>query len=90
MKQASHGSCHLKFDIPPNSSILCKGSLVPICGHNFEPIWGLHNGALAIVVESVFAKGEPPLHGDLPLYVVIDLKTYCRPFGIRRIQQKVE
>jgi hypothetical protein len=35
----------------------------------------LHNGALAIVVEI-----ESPLHGDLPLYVVIDLKTYCGPF----------
>ncbi len=35
--------------------------------------------ALAIVVEIVFAKGESPLHGDLPLYVVIDLKTYCGP-----------
>jgi hypothetical protein len=31
------------------------------------------------VVEIVFAKGESPLHGDLPLYVVIDLKTYCGP-----------
>jgi hypothetical protein len=39
----------------------------------------LHNGALAIVVEIVFAKGESPLHGDLPFYVVIDLKTYCGP-----------
>jgi hypothetical protein len=78
-KQASHGLCHLKDDSTPNSSILCKGSLVSICGHNFEPKWGLQNGALAIVVEIVFAKGESPLHGDLPLYVVIDLKTYCRP-----------
>jgi hypothetical protein len=77
MKQASHGVCHLKDDSTPNSSILCKGSLVSICGCNFEPKWGLHNGALAIVVENVFAKGESPLHGDLPLYVVIDLKTYC-------------
>jgi len=79
MKQATNGSCHLKDDSAPNSSILCKGSLVSICGRNFEPKWGLHNGALAIVVEIVFAKGESPLHGDLPLYVVIDLKTYCGP-----------
>jgi hypothetical protein len=47
MKQATNGSCHLKDDSTPNSSILCKGSLVSICGHNFEPKWGLHNGALA-------------------------------------------
>jgi hypothetical protein len=51
MKQANNGSCHLKDDSTPSSSLLCKGSLVSICGCNFEPKWGLHNGALAIVVE---------------------------------------
>jgi hypothetical protein len=56
MKQASNGSCHMKDDCAPSSSILCMGSLVSICGRNFEPKWGLHNGPLAIVVEIVFAK----------------------------------
>jgi hypothetical protein len=37
IKQASCGVCHLKDNSTPNSSILCKGRLVSICGHNFEP-----------------------------------------------------
>ena len=37
IKQASRGVCHLKDNSTPNSSILCKGRLVSICGHNFEP-----------------------------------------------------
>jgi hypothetical protein len=60
MKQATNGSCHLKDDSTPNSSILCKGSLVSICGRNFEPKWGLHNGALAIVLEMSLQKENHP------------------------------
>jgi hypothetical protein len=79
MKQATNGSCHLKADSTPNSSILCKGSLVSICGHNFEPKWVCTMVQWLLWFVIVFAKGESPLHGDLPLYVVIDLKTYCGP-----------
>ena len=35
---------------------ICRGARVQISGRNFEPDWGLYNGAIGTVVEIVFMK----------------------------------
>jgi hypothetical protein len=77
--QSKKGKSHMKDDNAPASSLFCVDALVSICGRNFWPRWGLHNGALGTVVEIIFAKGDSPNNGNLPLYVVVDFKTYCGP-----------
>lgn len=59
--------------------MLCKGAAVAIEGRNFNPLWGLHNGACGRVQEIVYAKGESPNTGDLPSYVIVDFPLYCGP-----------
>jgi hypothetical protein len=79
VRRKKQGKSCFDEDTVPSSATFCVGCRVCITGRNFEPRWGLHNGAIGGVVEIVFAKGKSPLHGDLPDYVVIDLKTYCGP-----------
>jgi len=79
VRQSQSGKTHAFPDSVPLSSLMCIGCLVSICGRNFEPKWGLHNGAIGVVKEIVFKKGESPLHGDLPLYVVVEFLAYCGP-----------
>jgi hypothetical protein len=77
--RSKKGKPHLTSDNAPVSALICIGALVSICGRNFWPKWGLHNGALGTVMEIVFAKGQSPNNGELPLYVVVNFKTYCGP-----------
>jgi hypothetical protein len=58
---------------------LCVGARVAIDNHNFNPIWGLHNGACGIVEEIIFQQGKSPNSGDLPLYVVVNFPLYDGP-----------
>jgi len=64
---------------PPDATMICVGCRVAIENRNFNPIWGLHNGACGIVKEIVFNKGKNPNNGDLPLYVVVEFPLYCGP-----------
>ncbi len=73
------GKNHIDEKFAPAACLLCAGAMVSICGRNFWPKWGLHNGALGTVIEIVFRKGESPNNGDLPLFVVVDFKAYCGP-----------
>ena len=63
----------------PESSMLCEGARVAIDNRNFNPIWGLHNGACGIVDEIIFEEGKSPNNGDLPLYVVVNFPLYDGP-----------
>lgn len=63
----------------PESSLLCEGARVAIDNRNFNPIWGLHNGACGIVDEIIFDEGKSPNNGDLPLYVVVFFPLYDGP-----------
>jgi len=65
-------------DIQPIIS-LCREAKVQICGKNFEPDWGLFNGAVGTVKEIVFNKDENPLDGTLPQYIIVDFPDYCGP-----------
>lgn len=61
------------------ASLLCRDAKVAIEMRNFNPIWGLHNGACGTVSELVFPPGANPNHGDLPLYVAVDFPNYTGP-----------
>jgi len=75
----------------PSAALLCRGCKVALDGRNFNPIWGLHNGACGTVIEIVFRDhpitGSPknehiqtnPNYGHLPDYVVVDFPQYCGP-----------
>ena len=63
----------------PSFANTCTGSIVAISGRNFQPLWGLHNGACGTVVEIVFQQGRSPNTGDMPEYVVVDFPHYCGP-----------
>ena len=67
-----------KSDIPA-ASLLCRDARVCIEGKNFNPYWGLYNGACGTVSEIVFKPGENPNQGHLPEYVVVDFPGYSGP-----------
>jgi len=69
---------HFESDIP-NSSLICQDAKVAIDCLNFNPLWGLHNGACGTVQEIIFAPGDNPNSGDLPKYVVVHFPLYCGP-----------
>lgn len=69
---------HFESDIP-SASLLCVGAKVAISSRNFQPSWGLHNGACGTVREIVFGTGKNPNFGDMPLYVVVEFPLYCGP-----------
>lgn len=64
---------------PPEASIICRGAKVALEGRNFNPLWGLHNGACGVVEEIVFAEDSNPNQGNLPMYVVVNFPLYCGP-----------
>ena len=70
---------HFKKTESTNSALLFVGCKVALENRNFNPSWGLHNGAVGTVDEIVFDKGCNPNNGDLPLYVVVDFPLYCGP-----------
>jgi hypothetical protein len=70
---------HFNRDSSPPRTCICSGSRVSIIGRNFYPAWGLHVGAIGIVVEIVFRENESPNSGDLPAYVVVDFPAYRGP-----------
>jgi hypothetical protein len=65
-------------DIDPVLNI-CRGARVQITGKNFEPDWGLFNGAVGNIIEIVFEKNTTPLDGACPEYVIVDIPTYRGP-----------
>ena len=69
---------HFKSKIP-SSTQLCIGARVAIEKFNFQPTWGLHNGAMGMVEEIMFDNGQNPNHGDLPKYVVVNFPLYRGP-----------
>ena len=77
--RSTNNKCHINNDNCPTGTLFCTHSLVQICGRNFRPRWGLHNGAIGTVVEIIFPKGCTPNDDDLPSYVVVDFKAYCGP-----------
>jgi hypothetical protein len=55
---------------------VCRGAKVQISGKNFEPDWGLYNGAVGKVIETVFKENENLLDGTQPQYIVVDFPQY--------------
>ena len=68
-------------DIDPMLNI-CRGAKVQITGKNFEPDWGLFNGAMGKVIEIVYEKDASPLDGTFPEFIIMDIPTYRGPTWI--------
>ena len=74
---------HFDKDSIPKKTLLAKNAKVAISGRNFQPNWGLYNGALGIIVGFKFRQGQNPQTGDLPEYVVVDFPSYRGPPWIK-------
>ena len=72
-------SSHFKKHDLPFVTTICRGAKVQITGRNLEPSWGLYNGSKGTVVEIIYNKGENPLDGTLPQYVIVEIQQYCGP-----------
>ena len=60
-------------------ALLCIDAKVCIRGKNFQPQWGLFNGAVGKVLYIHFKEDENPNLGDLPEYIIVDFKGYKGP-----------
>jgi hypothetical protein len=69
---------HFKGDFP-GFCLICDGCKVAVSGCNFNPIWGIHNGACGTVEERVYAPGTNPNKDNFTLYVVVDFRLYDGP-----------
>ena len=69
---------HFQGDYP-GFCLICDGCKVAVQGCNFNPIWGLHNGACGIVRERVFSKGTNPNDNGFPLHIVVEFPLYIGP-----------
>jgi ABC-type cobalamin/Fe3+-siderophores transport system ATPase subunit len=69
-------------DIEPILNI-CRQARVQITGKNFEPDWGLFNGAMGKIIEIVYKEKASPLDGDFPEYIIVDIPTYRGPAWIK-------
>jgi hypothetical protein len=69
---------HFDHDLP-TLCLICVGAKVTLCNKNFNPRWGLFNGARGTVIKISFAKGKTPNNGDLPEYVIVDFPHYTGP-----------
>ena len=67
------------IDEAPNSTMLCLGAIVSLQGCNFQPLWGLHNGACGIVQEIIYSANNSPNSGQQPKYVVVRFPLYIGP-----------
>ena len=61
------------------SAFLCIGARVALDAVNYNPAWGLYNGACGTVDEIVFRSNDSPNEGKMPLYVVVDFPSYTGP-----------
>ena len=70
---------HFDADSIPKKTLLAKHAKVAISGRNFQPNWGLYNGALGTIVGFKFSSGKNPQTDHLPEYVVVDFPSYSGP-----------
>lgn len=71
---------HFPNSKSPLCAFLCIGAKVAIDGINYNPLWGLYNGACGTVQEIVFlTTGSNPNNGDIPDYVVVNFPSYTGP-----------
>ena len=73
---------HFDSDSTPLNTYFCVGAIVAIKGKNFQPCWGLYNGAIGTVKEIVFENQCNPNLGDLPAYVSVEFESYNPPTNV--------
>lgn len=69
-------------DIDPILNI-CREAKVQLTGKNFEPDWGLFNGAVGTVKEIVYLENESPIDGTMPQYILVEFPEYIGPTWIQ-------
>ena len=69
---------HFSDDLP-TVCLICVGAKVALSNKNFNPIWGLFNGARGTVISIAYARGKSPNNGDMPEYVIVDFPHYSGP-----------
>lgn len=72
---------HFDNESTPTATAFCRGARVQLCCRNFNPTWGLYNGALGTVREIVFQAGKNPNNGDIPDYVTVEFDYYDNTRG---------
>ena len=77
-KQVSLNS-HYDSDRVPPLTILVKHAIVQLSGWNAKPEWGLFHTSLGKIIDIVYNDDESPLHGHLPMYVLVDFQSYIGP-----------
>lgn len=77
-KKGKSIACHFQEE-SPKTTLLCLGATVSLQGCNFQPLWGLHNGACGTVQEIIYTNNESPNTGHLPSYVVVRFPQYIGP-----------
>ena len=70
---------HFVGSSSPKTVLLCNNAQVNIAGKNFNPSWGLFNGAMGSIHAIVYAEDKSPNEGHQPLYVVVCFENYCGP-----------
>ena len=69
---------HFNKDMP-TVCLICVKAKVTLCNKNFNPRWGLFNGARGTVIKIAYAKGKTPNNGDMPEYIIVDFPHYSGP-----------
>jgi len=70
---------HFKYENRVNAPIpVCRGAQVSVNKNIWQEI-GIYNGAMGTFIDIRWKPGESPLHGHLPLYVIVDLDEYIGP-----------
>ena len=70
---------HFQYGTRVNAPIpICRGARVSV-NKNIWQEMGIYNGAMGTVIDIRWKPDESPLHGHLPLYVIVDLDEYIGP-----------
>lgn len=82
-KSKGYVKSHYDLRSTPIVTHICVGAKVTIKGYNFQPNWGLFNGAIGTVKEIVFKKGQNPnIANNLPSYVAVEFPGYKPPSSV--------
>ena len=57
---------HFLNESPKSTMLLCIGVTISLQGCNFQPLWGLHNGACGTMQEIIYDKEPNPNFGYQP------------------------
>ena len=85
-KNASHNSKsaiirHFNTRLTPLATQFCVGCKVAL-KRNFQPQWGLYNGAIGTVQEIIYKQDCNPNFGHFPEYIAVDFPSFSPPDNV--------